>query len=180
MAKKRRGGRRRGFRGLRGLRGMGGKMGALVPVAAGSVLTGATTLGIRTFVQPTPGTAGETIYKWAPAIGIGAGLAGAGVLYALKAKQQALVAAAVSLLSGGVLLGSERLLASQPAGIVALTSSAGAPAGTQGLGALLPEYGTRGLGGIVMQPLNGTMGEDVALSGLQGGFNPAAFGQRGY
>lgn len=168
----------------------GGAVHGLVPVAAGSVLTGGATLAIRSFVTPTPGTPSEAVYKWAPAIGIGAGLVGSALLYFLGGKRAgrdaAMISATVALLSGGLLLGSERLNVARPGGMLALASggSAAESAGMPGLSALMPEYatpqGAGPLGAIVMEPLRGAFGEDVNVSGLGAGFRQEAFGKRAY
>lgn len=196
MARRRGRRRRRGFRGLSGRGGfMRGAVHALVPVAAGSVLTGGTTLALRAFVTPTPGTASETVYKWAPAIGMGAGLAGAALLYFLGGRTQgkniAAIAAAASLFQGGIVLASERLNVARPGGLLALAGGGGAAEsageGAAGLAALMPEYatpqGAGPLGAIVMEPvrgLGGPYGETVNVSGLGGGFRPSAFGRQPY
>ena len=179
--------RKRGFRGLGRIGRMGG--GSLVPVAAGSILTGGTTLALRTFITPTPGTAGETAYRWAPAIGMAVGLVGSGLMMFVGGKAQgkssAMLAAASSLFLGATLLGSERLNVAKPGGMLALAGTGPivteeTPAGTQGLAALMPEYGTQGLGQIVMQPLNGAYGETVNVAGLGAGFRSDAFGKAPY
>lgn len=191
--------RRSRMKGLGRLRG-GAKL--AVPVVTATGVTAATTLGLRAFLQPVPGTTGEQLYRWAPAIGSGAGLLAAGMGYYMagggrSAQTPAMLAAFAALASGGLLLLSERLHAAKPGGLLAIGGGAGgglpagaAEEGTAGLSALLPEYAPdhyglgdgSGLGAIVMEPLKGAYGEqvDLAGSGLGAGYNPAAFGTAPY
>ena len=102
-----------------------------------------------------------------------------------QGKSSAMLAAASSLFLGATLLGSERLNVAKPGGMLALAGTGPivteeTPAGTQGLAALMPEYGTQGLGQIVMQPLNGAYGETVNVAGLGAGFRSDAFGKAPY
>lgn len=190
--------RMKGFGQLRG----GAKL--AVPVVGASAVTAATTLGLRAFLQPQPGTTSEQLYRWAPAIGSGAGLVAAGMSYFLaggnrSARTPAMVAAFAAVAHGGVLLLSERLNAAKPGAMAAVGGGAALPAGgaalpagdagAEGLSALMPEYapshyglgdGSDGLGAIVMEPLEGAYGEQVNVSGLGAGYNPSAFGTSPY
>lgn len=170
------------------MRGLGLKGGAkgLLPVATGVVLTGATALGLRAYLRPEPGAASEKLYRFAPWIGAGVGTLGAVGLYFMAGKggrkagmEAAMTAALVSGATGGLLFASERLNAAK-AGAAAALGGGALPAGTAGMGAILPEYAPRhdGLGAIVMEPLAGAYGESVNVNGLGAGYNPAAFGQR--
>lgn len=166
---------------------MSGAVGGAVPVAAAGLLTAGTSIGLRAFLTPVPGTASEGLYRWAPAIGAGVGLLGAGafVLVAGKGKGVPLgvAAALTSLFVGGALLAAERQNAAKPGAALALGTStalpAGEAAGTAGLAALLPEYqGMRGagMGAIVMDQLNGPYGDTVQVAGLGASIRPDAFG----
>lgn len=180
MAKRR---RRRGFRGL-GALGRGGMEGVL-PVATGGILTAGTTIGLRAFLRPDPGTLSEKLYYWAPALGVAAGVLGAGALYFMGGMRAALPAVLTSIAAGGLVFGAERLNASKPGGMLAIAGGSSVPAepgGTAGLNALMPEYS--GLNAIVMDPVNGISGpsgETVSINGLGGaGYRPSAFGKPPY
>lgn len=193
MAKRKRSRRRRrGLRGLRQARLMKrGMVRDLVPPVVGLGLTAGTTLGIRAYLQPTPGTASETLYKFAPAVGVGAGVLGGLAMAVLGGKSQAASAVTAAALTGAVLYGMERLHASKPGAFAALVGSA--PTGTAGLRAIVPEYSggpfaTRGLrgatpgglGAIVMERLNGNQQNQGADIQLRGTVNTGAFGTRPY
>lgn len=188
MAKHRRGrGRRR--RGLAGLASLGritpGSMGREVwPGSLGILLAGGSTLAIRAFVRPDT-AAMASIYRWAPAIGAGVGLVGAGAM-TMVGKGAAMNTGIQALLTGGLILGVETLNASRPGGALAtgMTMPAALPAGaapTAGLGALVPETmrGT-GLGVITMDPARGTAGAYGETVALRGTVNPGAFGRNSF
>jgi hypothetical protein len=184
MAKRRK--RRSWFRGL----GAVGRrsLHPAVPVATAAILTAGTTLGLRAYLRPDPGSMSEKLYRWAPGLGALAGLLGAGALYFMSGPSAAVPAGLTALLSGGFVLGSERLNAAKSGGLIAVSGGAELPAetaaGAAGLRALLPEFqGTRGLGAIVMDPVSGIAdpyGETVNIRGGglgAGGYRPDAFGK---
>ena len=185
MARRRRR-RRRGLRGLGILKvGMGKD---LIPPAVGLGLTAGTTLGVRMFLTPTPGSPAEAMYRAAPWIGVAAGVLGGLAVGVLGSRGQAAAVVMTSVVTGAVLFGMERLHASKPGAISALLGTgavaAGAPAaGVTGLRAIVPQYpdkafATRGLGAIVMDRLKGNeqgQGADVQLRGL---VNAGAFGHK--
>lgn len=184
MAKRRKKSRKSGMRGLGAMVSPRGVAGALIPVGTGAILTAGTTLGLRAYLRPTPGTMSETLYRWAPAVGILAGLVGSGLLMGMmkggKAKEAASVAAATSVVLGGMTLVSERLNAASSGALMALGPAGDSSAGLPGLGALMPEYAPQhdGLGAIVMEPLSGAYGDSVNVAGLGAGYNPSAFGTK--
>jgi hypothetical protein len=159
-----------------------GAAAAAVPVAAGGLVTVAATLGLRAFLTPEPGTTSEQLYRWAPAIGAGVGLLGAGAMVMLAGKSKGMTmgvgAALAAVIVGGALLGSERLNAAKPGAALALGGGMALPAGTSGLAALLPEYANMngGMGAIVMDQLNGPYGDSVQVAGLNGSVRTDAFG----
>lgn len=167
-----------------------GQVKTLLPVATATVLTGATTLGLRAYLRPEPGQMSEKLYRFAPIIGVGAGLLGAAGLYFMGGGKRggmegATIAAVTSLGAGMLLFASERLNAAKAGALNALGGSAALPSGDTGLpglSALLPESAQRydGLGQIVMEPLNGAYGDSVNVNGLGAGYNPNAFGQRAF
>jgi len=173
---------------------MGPAASAAVPVAAGGLVTVAATLGLRAFLTPQPGTPSDTLYRWAPAIGAGVGLLGAGAMILVAGKSRGgpmgVAAALTSVAIGAALLGSERMNASKPGAMLSVGSSGGAlPAGSMttspsGIAALMPEYaaGMRGagMGAIVMDQLNGPYGETVRVAGLGAGVRTDAFGDSPY
>lgn len=194
MAKKRR--RKSSRRRKVSMRGMGQLQGpakTLVPVGAATALTAGTTLGLRAYLQPEPGTMSEKLYRWAPLVGAGAGILGSFALYFMggskkAGREAAMTGSIVALAGGGFLLASERLNAQKAGASLALGAGTGGE-GTTGLGALMPEYAPRhdGLGAIVMQPLSGAgdqspYGESVSLAGagLGAGYNPGAFGRKSF
>lgn len=164
-----------------------GAAGGAVPVVAAGLLTVGSTLGLRAFLRPEPGTPSEGLYKWAPAIGAAVGLLGAGAMLLVAGKKKgaemALPAALTSAVIGAGLIGSEYLNASKPGAALALGQTgalpAGTAAGTAGLAALMPEFNGNGMGAIVMDQLNGMgspYGETVRVAGLGAGIRPEAFG----
>lgn len=163
---------------------LSGAAATAVSVGAGGLLTLGSTLGLRAFLRPEPGTPSEGLYKWAPAIGAGVGLLGAlGAMLVLgksKGKAMVLPMGVTSALIGAGLIGSEYLNANKPGAALALGGSALPAGGTAGLSALLPEY--NGMGAIVMDQLNGNgmgspWGDTVRVSGLGAGIRPEAFGE---
>jgi hypothetical protein len=176
MAKRR---KRRWFRGLGAARRA---VHPAVPVASAAILTAGVTLGLRAYLRPDPGSMSEKLYRWAPGIGAIAGLLSAGAFYFMSGPGAAVPAGLTALLGGGFVLGSERLNAAKPGGMLAVGGGASLPAeaaGAAGLRALMPEF--NGMGAIVMDPLNGVsgpMGEQVNIAGLgAGGYRPDAFGK---
>ena len=177
MAKRR---RRRWFRGLGAARRA---VHPAIPVGAAAILTAGVTFGLRAYLRPDPGSMSEKLYRWAPGIGAIAGLLSAGAFQFMSGPGASVPAALTAALVGGTVLGAERLNAAKPGGLLAVGAGASLPAeGAAGLRALLPEFnGMRGMGAIVMDPLNGVgnpSGETVNVRGLgAGGFRPDAFGK---
>jgi len=162
---------------------MGPAARSLVPVAAGGILTAGVTLGLRAFLRPDPGTLSATLYRFAPLIGSVAGLVGAGAMYMVAGPSAGLAAGLTSVIGGGALFGAEALNAAKPGGLLAVSGpTAALPAGdgTAGLRALLPQYGTEGLGAIVMSPVGDTYGDSVNVAGLGAGYRPNAFGKNAF
>ena len=129
---------------------------------------------------------GVALAKWAPAIGVVVGGLSSAALYSMSGKHAGFGAAAGAIGVGGALL-VYRLMNSQQ-------QQQATDSGTGGWGAIVPEYGTSGLGAIVMEPESAqgynaySGGQDVAVrglgSGLAGGlgaqmdvsaFGPASF-----
>jgi hypothetical protein len=153
----------------------------VVPPVVGSVLTMGTALGIRAYLRPEPGTTSALVYRWAPAIGVGAGVLGAAAMYMVGGSGPASSAALTSIIQGGVLIAMEKLNAATPGALATLMGEPAAlPAGTEGLRAIVPEYGTRGFGAIVTEQLNGGLGANLQHQGaevnLSGVVNTGAFG----
>lgn len=176
---------------LRSLKGMK----SIAPFGVAAALTGATTLGLRAYLRPTPGETSEKLYRWAPAFGAGVGLFGAGLMYFLAGGKRggleaALATGVSSVAMAGFLIGSEKLNAIKPGAMLALSGGA-VPSGTEqtgtaGLGALMPEYarpGAAGLGAIVMdRGVGGPIGgETVRVAGLgNSNYRSDAFGQSSF
>lgn len=170
-------------RGLRGLKGLGGEtMQAVVPPAVGSILTLGVTMGLRAYLQPTPGTTAAVVYKWAPAVGAGAGMLGAGAMYFLggskrKGKHAAMAAGLTAVIVGASLLGLERLNAAKAGALSALSTNGSLP--SNGTGMVVPQY-PNGMGAIVMERLGGNNQQQGADIRLQGVVDQGAFGTRTY
>lgn len=166
--------RKRGLRGLRALKN-GGLASYLVPVGAGLVLTVGGTAGIRAVINPATSTTAAKVYRWAPAIGVGLGVLGSIALHLLAGMRGSATAGLTSVGAGLGILGLEALNA-RKAG--AWAANAGALPAGNGAGAIVPEYGARGLKGVIMRQLNGNQqgqGETVSLKGT---VDTGAFGRR--
>ena len=124
---------------------------------------------------------GTALVNWAPAIGVALGGVASFALYSMSGKHAGFGAAAGSIGVGGALLVYSVMNDKQQQTV-------------QGVGAIVPEYGTNGLGAIVMEPESAqgynaySGGQDVSIrglgSGLAGGlgaqmdvsaFGPASF-----
>jgi hypothetical protein len=193
MAKKRRGRRRgrtggvgsvitiRRMQGLGALHKPGSFMGSALPPLIGVGVTGITILAARQLAKPSDGPTPTMIFKWAPAIGGGVGLASALALYWLGGAPAAVGAGVASVLTAGLAMVADYQLKSQP-GEYALAMGSGA-ATTQGLGIVVPErMGTRGImfeNPASRDPVNrygiGAYGQTVDAP-LQG-ITPTAFGR---
>jgi hypothetical protein len=153
----------------------------VLPSAIGMSAALLGTLAVRSFV---PATNTKAIY-FAPFIGAGLGVLGAGAVAWQMGASKATATAAHAILGGTLLFASERLTASTPEvdAVLAMPASAvtgmgaSAPA-TAGLRALTAEIRNPGMQGVVMEPLRGDFGETVNVGGgLRGAFNPSAFGR---
>jgi hypothetical protein len=203
MAKKRRKGRRgtsgvgqlitvrrMGTAGLGQLNKPGSFAGSALPPLIGAGVTGIATLATRYFVKPSEGETQKMLFKWAPALGLGAGVLSSLALYWLGGAPAMLSSGMGSLATAGTLLAHDQLVSSK-AGEFAMATGAPAAAGTGGYryrtGVVVPEQvGTRG---IMLEPTAsrdpnnryGVMGigdaapfgEQVSLSGIK----PTAFGR---
>lgn len=150
----------------------------LIPPAVGIGLTAMTTMGIRAFLTPTPGSPAEAMYRSAPLFGVGAGVLGGLAVGVLGGKSQAASTIMTAVVTGAVLYGMERLNASKPGAMAALIGTPTAVVPGAPLGAIVPQYPTRGLGAIVMERLRGNeqgQGADITLKGV---VNTNAFGSR--
>lgn len=164
--------RKRGLRGLRALKN-GGMASYLVPVGAGLVLTVGGTAGIRAVINPATSPTAAKVYRWAPAIGVGLGVLGSIALHLLAGMRGSATAGLTSVGAGLGILGLEALNARKAGSWAAAALPAGA-----GTGAVVPEYGTRGVNGIIMRQLKGNQqgqGETVSLKGT---VDTGAFGRR--
>jgi hypothetical protein len=173
--------RRRGLRGLAGLGNLRSAAGreVVTPIIGVGLAVGVT-LAVRAFVRPDT-EAMQQVYRWAPAIGAGASLIGAGALAAMVGRGAAWSAGTAGVVAGVALLASETLNASRPGGATATGVATMLPAsapGTAGLAALVPESlrGT-GMGVITMDPVRGTAGAYGETVNLRGSVNQAAFGK---
>lgn len=124
---------------------------------------------------------GTSMVNWAPAIGVALGGVASFALYSMSGKHAGFGAAAGAIGVGGALLVYSVMNQQQQQPV-------------QGVGAIVPEYGTNGLGAIVMEPESAqgynaySGGQEVSIrglgSGLAGGlgaqmdvsaFGPASF-----
>lgn len=177
--------RRHGMRGLAGLGNLrtAGSLGRdVMPGTLGLLLTGGVTLALRAFVRATemPG-----LYRWAPAIGTGAGILGAVGVGMLGGTGPALSSITSSVLGGAILMGSEMLNTSRPGAAIALAGDGDMPALPAGEAEAVAMEGLRALaaerlGAIVMQPVDGMRGAYGESVNLQGTINPGAFGQQSF
>jgi len=186
---------------LRGFGKLGTEMSALLPVLLGGGVTGGVIVGARYFTVPSDGSAMTTtqqsVYKYAPWLGLLAGAVTAAAVY-LLGKGKASMGAALStfgtsVVATGVGVASDMMLASSDANAAIAAQALRAPASSahaglgsmytmrpNGMGAVVMEP-VRGLGAVVPQ-LNGggvgytsyVGGEKVNLSGV----NEGAFGTR--
>lgn len=155
-------------------------MGAAVPPLVGGLVAALTAVGVRWFAKPGSSPLQAKLYKFAPFVGLATGGAASLAMYMLGGAPAALSSGIGAAAASGGLIGYDMLLKKQ--------GGAAVQAALAGLGAIVPEYGTRGLGAIVMEPQNtrtfssGTRGlgavygETVNL----GNVNPSAFGTPGF
>lgn len=153
----------------------GSFMGSVVPPMLGGGVTGLTAVGIRHFVKPTAGATAQKLAKYAPWVGFGAGALVSAGMYLLGGTPAALSSAGTSLGVAGVMalhdavaVAKAQEMAGGTGAILFQQQTRGLPAGRRGAGAIVPEYGTQGVGG--------RYGEVVNL----GSINPAAFGTPGF
>lgn len=159
----------------------GSFMGAALPPLVGGLVAAATAVGVRWFAKPAASAMQAKLYKFAPYVGLATGGAASLALYMLGGAPAALSGGVGALTVSGGIIGYDMLIKKQGgAAVQALI----------GLGAIVPEYGTRGLGAIVMEPqttrtfssgggtrgLGAVYGETVNL----GNVNPSAFGTPGF
>lgn len=194
--RKRRRSRRRRGRGMGNIitvrrAGMGAiDMPSLLPVLIGGGLTALTALGIRWFVQPSAGQTQSTMVKWAPLVGHAVGSVASIGLYFMggttAAVQSFLAASAVGLYG----VGSDMIFKEKAGSLlaaIAATAPAVPDAALQGygMGAIVPEYSSAGMGAIAMEQMGpggrragsiGSYGETVSLNGV----NTGAFGTPGF
>jgi hypothetical protein len=214
MAKRRRRHHRRHHRGMGSaisLRGLGavkssrGIMNFVLPTAVGVLVPAAVIASARHFAKPSESPTQEKIYKYAPWLGLGAGLVSAGAMYVMSRGMAAPIATSVaatgvaltSFVHDQIVVGDARATTLTPN---MATRSAEAPAappgggaasntGTNGLGSYFTQRPNGALGaavpqlnGVVMSPTNGvgyaayTGGETVNL----GAVNSSAFGTPGF
>lgn len=177
MAKRRM--RLRGLAGLGNLRTPGSTGRDVMPATLGLLISGGVTLAVRAFLKPAEM---PKLYRWAPAIGAGAGLLGAVGVGAVGGAGPGIASAVASVVGGGLLLGSEALNAALPYATIAISGDAdpipsgSTDEGVAGLGALMAER--NGMGAIVMQPVKGAYGETVSLAGAS--VNQSAFGREAF
>lgn len=161
-------------------RGMSGLAESLVPVLVGGGIAAGTIVAVRMTMQPSGDPTKDSMIKHAPAIGMIAGGIAAFVLSRTQGNSEATGAIVAALLVGG----TAYLCDSQAR--VAIETNGALPSGepVAGIGAIVPEYGTNGLGAIVMQPSAGgsrpgsigSYGETVSLSGI----DTSVFGTPGF
>lgn len=212
MAKRRSHRRHRHHRGMGSaisLRGLGkvkssrGIMSFVLPTAVGVLVPAAVIASARYFAKPSESPTQEKIYKYAPWLGLGAGLVSAGAMYVMSRGMAAPLATGVaatgvaltSFVHDQIVVGDPRATTLTPnmatrapaAAPPAATPDAGA--GTNGLGSYFTQRPNGALGaavpqlnGVVMSPTNGlgysayTGGETVNL----GAVNSSAFGTPGF
>lgn len=157
----------------------------VLPGVVGTVGTLGTTMLVRAYLQPVPGTTSEKVYKWAPLLGVGGGFLGGALLFAAAGgkKAGAGVATAAMVTSGIVgasLLLLDWIVTTNPAGLLAVAGPSNAQpvdAGAAGLGVVVAQYGKRpgmrgrGMGAIVMEPagMQGRLAGRRALAANQQG-----------
>lgn len=206
MAKRHRKGHRRGKRGFGSIitvrRGMGkipgGAMGAaILPGLVGALVTGLTAIGIRWFVDPARGTTQQFLVRWSWLFGHAAGVLSSAAFFMLGGTPAAASSFIAATGVGLTLFGQDLVLKQRGGSVLAtlqtssasLAPDAGASAGTEGLGAIVPEYPRprmgAGMGAIVMESVGpsgkragtiGSYGETVTLQGI----NTRAFGTPGF
>jgi hypothetical protein len=179
----------RRLRGLGDLRNPNTTMGAALPATIGAGVVALVTIGLRYLMKPTTEMQMKAM-EFAPYIGMGTGLATAIALGYTVSRS-----AGVSSASAAVGTGSAMLLAEYAAGQRLREVAAGEAVDAMrpyGMGAIVPEYGTRGApahgphGAIVMEPYAsrpvgnagpvGNYGDVVNLSGI----NSDAFGSKAF
>jgi len=153
-------------------------MGSALPALVGGLVAAGAALGVRWFARPEASALQANLFKYAPWVGLGAGLASAFALHQMGGKAAGFASAAGAAGGAGAIFGYD-LLSQHLATQMATTS---------GLGAIVPEYGNgvrglgKGTGAIVFEPsaqrgygMSG-YGETVNL----GNINPKAFGTPGF
>lgn len=168
---------------------------SILPILVGGGIAGGTIFAIRKWLTPGADVTKANVVKYAPLAGLATGSIAAISLKWLADSDDAavggLVAAAVV---GGLGMAFDMLAPDMTGrtdadvGVAAAAIASGeAPAGAAGylgMGAIVPEYGTNGMGAIVMQPSAGgrrpgsigSYGETVNLSGI----NTSVFGTPGF
>ena len=184
MAKKRKSGvgsviTIRRMRGLGALRQPSSVLGAALPPLLGVGATALAILGARYFAKPSEGETPRTIFKFAPAIGLGVGLTSALGLYYLGGAPAAISAGVSSAATAAAAFAADMHFKSAPAEYALGLPAGGAQTGR--LGVVVPErLGTRGImfeNPASRDPVNryglGSYGQDVQLRGI----TPSAFGR---
>jgi len=171
---------------LRGIFDMNG----LLPFIAGVVASSATALSIRWFVDPNTDTTQQTLVKYAPLFGLGAGGLMSAAMMVMGGGGAAVQSFVGAFGVSGALFASDYVLKERAAPIIAALTSSGAAMqpGTAGygMGAIVPEYGGgNGMGALVMEQMGpggrrpgsiGSYGEVVSLQGVNvGAFGTAPF-----
>jgi hypothetical protein len=165
---------------------------AVAPPLLGGGAAALTTLALRYFVDPMQGTTQQALVRWAPLFGLATGSIASLALYMMGGSRDGARNAMQGFLGAAVVagfgLGADFILKEKGGSLVAAvtaTAPAALPAGTEGFGAIVPEYSRQGMGAIVMEPTGpggqrpgsiGSYGESVTLQGV----NTGAFGTPGF
>ena len=171
----------RRLRGLGALRQPASVMGAALPPLLGVGVTALAILGARYFAKPSEGETPRTVFKFAPAIGLGAGLTSAFALYWLGGAPAAISAGVASAAAAGAAFAADMHFKSVPAEYALALPAGNGAAATGRIGVVVPErLGTRGImfeNPASRDPVNrygvGSYGQDVTLRGI----TPSAFGR---
>jgi hypothetical protein len=156
-----------------------------VPVTTGAVVGAGLPIAIRAFVDPT---ANPQVFVWAPAIGAGASILAAGLMYAMGGNGPAIATGVAGVLGAGAIFASD-LISAKVVGANAAIANQYSPApalhGIANLAAVVPEYSKQLMGilwekqGQGVQGLGRNVGmgnEKVALRGV----SPSAFGTKSF
>lgn len=178
----------------KGMSGFGGPMmDAVLPPVVGGGSAAVTTLLLRKFVDPMAGNMQLQLVKWAPFAGMAVGSLASGLMWFFGGRDTASAMSSLAAATAVTLFGTaqDHLIFTQPEGVnLALALSPGAAANGaastdgSGVSAILPQYGSPGMDGIVMEQLSGghshrgvgSYGEVVSLNGI----NVGAFGTPGF